>query len=200
MRRYHALPVVDEARREHRVLRLRVAAAVRGSGNSLPCPQGFNDIQIQRTAQIVDDTLERDQEARAPRRLPPFHSSLPPAAHEAPPRGFQRRWSLKPTPPISPIPRRPPARRQVVKIIESVNELAQIMKDLAVLVIDQGTILDRIDYNIQQVAASVEDGVEQIKKADEHQKQSKIFVIITCLAASIILMIIIVIAKKAIMG
>lgn len=87
-----------------------------------------------------------------------------------------------------------------MKIIESVNELAQIMKDLAVLVIDQGTILDRIDYNIQQVAASVEDGVVQIQKAEEHQKQSKIFVIISCLAVAIVLMIIIVIAKKAIMG
>ena len=41
--------------------------------------------------------------------------------------------------------------REVRGILQSINDLAQIMKDLSVLVIDQGTIVDRIDYNMEQV-------------------------------------------------
>ncbi|KAH9755434.1 Syntaxin-43 [Citrus sinensis] len=51
-------------------------------------------------------------------------------------------------------------------VVESVNELAQIMKDLSVLVIDQGTIVDRIDYNIQNVATTVDEGLKQLQKFD----------------------------------
>ncbi|CAH2044510.1 unnamed protein product [Thlaspi arvense] len=55
-------------------------------------------------------------------------------------------------------------------VVESVNDLAQIMKDLSALVIDQGTIVDRIDYNIQNVATTVEDGLKQLQKAERRQR------------------------------
>ncbi|CAA3007025.1 syntaxin-43-like [Olea europaea subsp. europaea] len=54
--------------------------------------------------------------------------------------------------------------REIQQVVESVNDLAQIMKDLSVLVIDQGTIVDRIDYNITNVAASVDEGLKQLQK------------------------------------
>ena len=39
---------------------------------------------------------------------------------------------------------------KILSIAQSVNEMAQVMRDLSVLVIDQGTLLDRIDYNMEQ--------------------------------------------------
>jgi syntaxin 16 len=88
--------------------------------------------------------------------------------------------------------------QEVVKIIESVNELAAVMKDLSVLVIDQGTILDRIDYNVEQVATHVQEAVKQLVKAEETQKKSWMLIIMTILCALIALFIVILIGKAMI--
>ena len=37
----------------------------------------------------------------------------------------------------------------------------------------QGTILDRIDYNMEQVVEKVEDGVVQLQQAEEYQKSAR---------------------------
>jgi syntaxin 16 len=88
--------------------------------------------------------------------------------------------------------------QEVVKIIESVNELAAIMKDLSVLVIDQGTVLDRIDYNVEQVSTHVEEAVKQLTKAEETQKKSWMLIIMTILCGLILLMISILVLKTMI--
>jgi t-SNARE complex subunit (syntaxin) len=44
--------------------------------------------------------------------------------------------------------------KEIIKVAQSINELAQLFKELNVLVLEQGTILDRIDYNIEQTVTS----------------------------------------------
>ncbi|XP_057962659.1 syntaxin-43-like isoform X2 [Malania oleifera] len=86
--------------------------------------------------------------------------------------------------------------REIQQVVESVSELAQIMKDLSVLVIDQGTIVDRIDYNIQNVAASVDDGFKQLQKAERTQKHGGMVRCTTVLVIMCFVMLVLLILKE----
>lgn len=86
--------------------------------------------------------------------------------------------------------------REIQQVVESVNELAQIMKDLSVLVIDQGTIVDRIDYNIQNVATTVEEGLKQLQKAERTQKQGGMVMCATTLILMCFIMLVLLILKE----
>lgn len=86
--------------------------------------------------------------------------------------------------------------REIQQVVESVNELAQIMKDLSVLVIDQGTIVDRIDHNIQNVASTVEDGLKQLQKAERSQKRGGMVMCATVLVIMCFIMLVLLILKE----
>ncbi|KAL7007800.1 t-SNARE affecting a late Golgi compartment protein 2 [Cystobasidiomycetes sp. EMM_F5] len=62
--------------------------------------------------------------------------------------------------------------REVSSIAESITDLATLFKDLSSLVIDQGTLLDRIDYNIEQMATDMEGAVKELQTATTYQKRS----------------------------
>jgi len=54
---------------------------------------------------------------------------------------------------------------EVAQIASSIEELNRIFRELAVLVIDQGSILDRIDYNTEKIYKKSDDGRKQMEKA-----------------------------------
>lgn len=78
---------------------------------------------------------------------------------------------------------------EITRIAKSIEELAQIFRELAVLVIDQGTILDRIDYNMENAVEHVKEGVKQLEQAEEHQKNSMATKCILLLVVLIIIMV-----------
>lgn len=63
--------------------------------------------------------------------------------------------------------------KEIQKIAESIGELATIFRELAVLVIEQGTILDRIDYNMDVVVDTTKHAVEELEKTVKIQKQAR---------------------------
>ena len=55
--------------------------------------------------------------------------------------------------------------RELDEIAKSINALADLFKDLSSLVIEQGTILDSIEYNIERTAVAVEGAVHELNVA-----------------------------------
>lgn len=84
---------------------------------------------------------------------------------------------------------------EITRIAKSIEELAQIFKELAVLVIDQGTILDRIDFNMENAVEHAKTGITQLEKAEASQKSAMSFRCIVVLVFLIAVMVIILILK-----
>ena len=83
----------------------------------------------------------------------------------------------------------------VEAIATSVTEVAQIFKELAVLVIDQGTILDRIDYNMENVTERTRTATTQLLHANKSSASAKPVKVVVALLIVISLQIILLFRK-----
>lgn len=54
---------------------------------------------------------------------------------------------------------------ELTEIAKSISDLAELFKDLSGLVIDQGTLLDSVEYNIEQTSVQVADAVKELDVA-----------------------------------
>lgn len=86
---------------------------------------------------------------------------------------------------------------EITAIAKSVSELAQLFRELSVLVIDSGTILDRIDYNMEEVVVNFEAAEEELEKTEEIMKKGKSAYCILILMCMCVVMATILIIKKA---
>jgi syntaxin 16 len=84
---------------------------------------------------------------------------------------------------------------EISKIAQSIEELGMIFKELAVLVIDQGTILDRIDYNMEAVVEHTKTGIKQLERAEKAQKNARPMKCIVCLVVTIVILLVLLVLK-----
>ncbi|ETW80628.1 hypothetical protein HETIRDRAFT_320868 [Heterobasidion irregulare TC 32-1] len=62
--------------------------------------------------------------------------------------------------------------RELTEIAKSIGTLAELFKDLSALVIDQGTLLDSVEYNIEQTATHVSEAAKELEVATRYQKNT----------------------------
>jgi syntaxin 16 len=62
--------------------------------------------------------------------------------------------------------------QEIEEIAHGIIELANIFQDLQTLVIDQGSMLDRIDYNVERMAVDVKEAARELDAATSYQRRS----------------------------
>lgn len=84
--------------------------------------------------------------------------------------------------------------REIEKIAQGVIDLSNLFQELQTMVIDQGTVLDRIDYNVERTAEHVKEADKELKVATGYQKRGvkrkAIFLLILVIVGMFILLLI----------
>ncbi|KAL2888176.1 syntaxin 16 [Ceratocystis lukuohia] len=84
--------------------------------------------------------------------------------------------------------------REIEEIAQSIIELSDLFRDLQTMVIDQGTMLDRIDYNVERMAVDIKAAEKELVVASGYQKQhikrKIILLLLLLIVAAIILLVI----------
>lgn len=87
-------------------------------------------------------------------------------------------------------------RQEIDQIVNSIVDLNYIFKDLGRMIIEQGTVLDRIDYNIEQTQTQVRHAYQELARADRYQRKNRKMQCILILApATVILFLLLIVAK-----
>ena len=101
--------------------------------------------------------------------------------------------------------------KELTKISKSINDLNQLFRDISSFVVEQGTILgnflvltldgnfiDQIEYNVDMAATKTEEGLKQLKKADQYQRKDRKMKAILCMAVTVAILLFLLIMKEII--
>lgn len=86
--------------------------------------------------------------------------------------------------------------KEMTVILKSVSEINQIFHDINSLVVNQGTLMDRIDFNIESVQSKVQQGVGELNKAEKSLRRSRKMKCIVIFSCALLLLLIIMIINS----
>lgn len=84
--------------------------------------------------------------------------------------------------------------REIEEIAQGIIELSDLFRDLQTMVIDQGTMLDRIDYNVERMHTDVKGADKEIKVASGYQRKTtkrKIILLLFLIVAGLFILLMI---------
>ncbi|KAK9237246.1 t-SNARE [Lipomyces kononenkoae] len=84
---------------------------------------------------------------------------------------------------------------EITQIAQGIIELADIFKELQTMVIDQGTLLDRIDYNIENMKVHVKAADTELRQAAHYQQRTQKCKIIIFLSLLVFLLMVVIYFK-----
>lgn len=77
--------------------------------------------------------------------------------------------------------------KEIIRVAKSVHELSVLSSELNVLVIGHGTVLDRIDYNLEETLVKVRSGHMELTEAEKHSRRT-----LTCRCIVVLLIIVVI--------
>ncbi|WVR07927.1 hypothetical protein IAU60_004970 [Kwoniella sp. DSM 27419] len=82
---------------------------------------------------------------------------------------------------------------EITQIASSISELADLFRDLGNMIVEQGTVLDSVEYNVQQTARELSGAVEELKVARKYQantgRRKCILFLVLCIVGLIIVLV-----------
>ncbi|KAK3325296.1 t-SNARE [Apodospora peruviana] len=84
--------------------------------------------------------------------------------------------------------------KEIDEIAQGIIELSDLFRDLQTMVIDQGTMLDRIDYNVERMGADLKEADKELTVASGYQKKTtkrKIILLLLIIIAGMIILLVI---------
>ncbi|XP_060074612.1 syntaxin [Ylistrum balloti] len=87
----------------------------------------------------------------------------------------------------------------IIKLETSIRELHDMFMDMAMLVEQQGEMIDRIEYNVEQAVDYIETAKMDTKKAVRYQSKArrKMIMIVACVVVLVVIIVIIIITQVA---